>query len=166
MKLEFPELKHKEAYEEMIRKWWEIENLDEVSPWALFLWENYEEFLKLTNEYEINSPTWVNSSLYFIINETKDLVWAIQLRHTLWNQVLKEFWGHIWYWIVPEFRKKWYAGKALELIIPKAKEKWIDKLLLTAKINNIWSIRVIEKNWWIFERKSKSWEFNRYWINL
>jgi len=155
MKLEFPNESYKDRYIRLIEEWWKIENLSEMSPWALFIWDNFEEFLKLTNEYKINSPTWVNSSLYFIINETKDLVWAIQ--------------GHIWYWIAPKFRRKWYASEALKLILLKAKEKWINKILITAIPNNIWSIKIIEKNWWVFERIwfiKDYWEFNRYWINL
>ena len=37
LKLEFPELKHKKAYEKMIIEWWEKENLSEISPMALFV---------------------------------------------------------------------------------------------------------------------------------
>lgn len=169
MKLEFPNKTHKKEYEKLITNWWKLENLEDMSPWALFIWDNFEEFLKLTNEYKINSPTWVNSSLYFIINETEDLVWGIQLRHTLWNEILKEIWGHIWYWIAPKFRRKWYADKALKLLLIKAKEFWLKKILITAEPNNIASIKIIEKNWWIFERAwsfKKYWEYNRYWINL
>ena len=166
MKLEFPNESHKENYENMIASWWKIENLSEISPWALFLWKNFEEFLEITNEHKINSKSWVNSDLYFLIDDVKNIVWAIQLRHTLWNTVLKEFWGHIWYWISPEFRKKWYAGKALELLLIKAKEFWLEKILITCEINNIASRKVIEKNWWIFERLSKCGKYNRFWINL
>jgi len=165
MKLEFPELKHKEDYEKLVKEWWKIENLNDMSPWALFLWKDYKDFLKITNSYKISSPTWVSSDLYFIFDKYKNLVWWIQLRHTLWNDILKEFWGHIWYWIAPRFRKKWYANKALKLLLIKAKDLWLDKVLITAKKNNIASIKVIEKNLWVFERVSKCWNYNRYWIN-
>ncbi len=166
MKLEFPNEFHKENYEIMIDNWWKVEDLSEMSPWALFLWKNYEEFLEITNEYKTNGRSWVNSDLYFIIDDKKNIVWWIQLRHNLWNSVLKEFWWHIWYWISPEFRERWYAAKALELLLIKAKEFWLDKILITCEINNIASRKIIEKNLWIFERLSESWKYNRFWIYL
>ena len=166
MKLEFPELKHKENYEKLIKKWWELEDLDEMSPWALFLWKNYEEFLEITNEYRINSMSWVNSDLYFIIDDSEKIVWAIQLRHSLWNPILKEFWWHIWYWIAPEFRRKWYANEALKLLFIKAKEFWLNEILITCEINNIASEKILEKNWWVFERLSECGKYKRFWINL
>ena len=172
MKLEFPNETHKDRYEKLIKIWWELENLDDMSPWALFHGDNFEEFLEITNEYKINGRSWVNSDLYFIIDDINNLVWSIQLRHTINNPILKEFWGHIWYWVAPEFRKKWYANKALKLLLIKATELWLEKILITSEISNIASIKVIEKNGWIFERVSDKkefeeyWKFNRYWIEL
>ena len=172
MKLEFPNETHKDRYEKLIEDWWKVEDLDNMSPWALFNWDNYEEFLEITNEYKTNGRSWVNSDLYFLMDELNNIVWSIQLRHTIWNSILKEIWGHIWYWIAPEFRRKWYAGKALKLILVKAKEFWLNKILITAEVDNIPSIKVIEKNGWVFERVSNKkefeehWIFNRYWINL
>lgn len=171
MKLEFPEIKHKKSYEKLINAWWKFEDLSETSPWALFEWNNFEEFLEYTEISKTNCPRWVNAHLFFLVEKEK-ILWALQIRHTLWNDILKEFWGHIWYWISPEFRKKWYWNKILELWLIEVKKLWIEKILICCEENNIWSKKIIEKNWWVFEGKSnkkefeKYWIFNRYWINL
>jgi len=166
MKLEFPNISHKDRYKKMISKWWKLENLDKMSPWALFLGDNYEKFLEITNEYKKNWKSWVNSDLYFLIDNLENIVWAIQLRHHINHKNLIEKWWHIWYWIAPEFRKKWYATKMLELWLIEARKIWLEKVLITCSISNIASKKVIEKNWGIFERLTKDWTMNRFWIKL
>lgn len=165
LKLEFPNINHKDKYEELIKYWWKIENLDNISPWALFLWNNYEDFLNLTEKYLDNSPTWVNSTLFFL-TKNENILWWLQIRHNLWNEVLFEKWWHIWYWISPQYRRKWYATKMLELWLIEAKKLWLDKVLITCNIDNIGSKKVIEKNWWVFERLTNDWKMNRFLINL
>jgi hypothetical protein len=36
LKLELPELKHKENYEQLIKEWSEFEDIEHISPGALF----------------------------------------------------------------------------------------------------------------------------------
>jgi len=165
MKLELPNKKHKKSYENLITEWNEFENTNKTSPWNLFNWNNFDEFLNESHNYITNSPTWVNSTLFFLI-DNNEIIWAIDIRHNINHPVLNETWWHIWYWIVPKFRKQWYASKMLELWLMEAKNLWIDKVLLICNINNIASNKIIQKNWWIFERKSQDWKMNRYWIKL
>lgn len=166
MKLELPQSKHKEQYEQLVKEWGEFEDINETSPWALFYWNNFEEFLEKVGDFRLNSPKWfVNSSLFFLV-DNENIIWAIDIRHSIESPVLKEKWWHIWYWIVPKYRKQWYATKMLELWLIEAKKIWLKKVLITCTTNNIASNKVIQKNWWIFERKSDDWKLNRYWINL
>ena len=166
LKLKFPNIKHKEKYEKLIEYWWKIEDTDKISPWALFYWENFNEFLNKIEEVKNNPPKWyTNSSLFFLIENDK-ILWWIDIRHDIKAPILNEKWWHIWYWIAPKFRKKWYATKMLELWLIEAKNIWLDKALITCDIDNIGSKKVIEKNWWIFERLTNDWKMNRYWIKL
>lgn len=54
----------------------------------------------------------------------------------------------------------------LELWLIEAKELWLNKILITCDIDNIASKKVIEKNWWVFERLTNDWKMNRFWIEL
>ena len=165
MKLELPELKHKNIYEQLRKEWAIFEDISHISPWALFYWDNFDEFLRETVLYRTNSPTWVNSTLFLLV-EDNDIIWAIDIRHNINNPVLMEKWGHIWYWVVPKFRKKWYATKMLELWLIEAKKMGIEKVLLTCTTENIPSNKVIKSNWGISDRLTNDWKMNRYWISL
>lgn len=164
LKLEFPNQNHKKSYEILIQEWEKSENIP-TSPWKLFAWENFEEFLEIIQEDTINNSNWVNSHLFFLI-ENQEILWAIHIRHHINHPNLIEKWGHIWYGIAPKFRQKWYATKMLELWLIEAKKLWIQKALLTCDIDNIWSNKVILKNGWVFERVTSDGTANRYWIEL
>jgi len=165
LKLEFPNIKHKDKYEELIKEWWKVEGLEEISPWRLFSWNNFKEFLEnIINDID-NSVLWVNAHLFFLV-ENNVILWAIQIRHHINHPNLIEKWWHIWYWIAPQYRRKWYATKMLKLWLIEAKKLWLDKVLITCDINNIGSKKVIEKNWWVFERLTSDWKMNRFWVNL
>jgi len=161
MKLEFPQEKHKKAYEELIEEWLNINE----APRILSSSYDFERFLREIKLYKTKSPTWINVSLYFLV-EWKEIVWALDIRHHINHPNLIEKWWHIWYWIAPKFRRKWYATKMLELGLVEAKKIWLEKVLITCDSDNIWSKKVIERNWWIFERLTKDWVSDRYWIEL
>lgn len=165
MKLEKPNIKHKESYEKLIIEWIDFEDINETSPWALFYWNNFEEFLIEVENYKINPPSWFSKSSLFLLMNNSDIIWAVDIRHTLNSDFLKEKWWHIWYWIRPKYRKQWYATKMLELWLIETKKLWIERVLITCLIDNIGSNKVIKNNWWIFERISNCWNMNRYWVN-
>lgn len=167
MKLEKPNITHKEKYNKLINQWWKLEDLSETSPWALFKWENFKDFLEINK----NRPLWiwvkVPAQLYFAIIDEK-IVWAIDIRFNINHPVLRNHWGHIWYGISPEYRRKWYATKMLELWLLECKKLNLDKVLVCCYTDNIGSYKTIEKNWGILENVIK-WEWkrnSRYWINI
>lgn len=90
-----------------------------------------------------------------------------RLRHKLTKTLLKEG-GHIGFDVPPSKRGNGYGTILLSLTLEKAKEKGINKVLLTCDKDNIASKRVIEKNGGILEniitseRTGK--EVLRFWI--
>lgn len=164
IRLEFPNEKHKNTYETLLKEWWNVEKIP-TSPGRLFSWENFYEFLKIVNNDLKNNINWINAHLYFLMKD-KEILWWIQIRHTIEHPNLIEEWWHIWYWIAPKYRKNWYATQMLKLVLEKSKEIWLKKVLLTCDLDNIWSNKVIKSNWWVFERKTIKWDKNRYWINI
>ncbi len=164
LKLEFPNISHKLEYENLLEDWRSAEDIP-TSPWKLFAWESFEEFLEIIQEDITNNSNWVNSHLFFLI-ENQEILWAIHIRHNINHPNLIEKWGHIWYGIAPKFRQKWYATKMLELALWEAKKLWIHRALITCNIENIWSNKVIQKNGWVFERVTSDGTANRYWIEL
>lgn len=84
-----------------------------------------------------------------------------KLRHYL-NASLLVVGGHIGYTIIPSERGKGYGNIILAELLKKAKERRIDKALLTCNLNNTASRKVIEKNGGVLENivEGKC----RYWI--
>lgn len=74
-----------------------------------------------------------------------------KLRHYL-TEKLREEGGHIGYAIRPSYRNKGYGTILLRLIIEKAMEIGIDKILLTVQNHNAYSIKVALANGGIIEK--------------
>lgn len=170
LKLEFPHESHREVYEEL---WEELEglNLDFIHPDNIyaFRWGKYPELLKNVRwDLEWTREWRVPATSFFAVDQWR-IVWAIQLRHHINHPNLEYRWGHIGYWVRPSERKKWHATKMLKLMLEKAREIWLEKVLITADITNTGSNKVIQKNGWVLEKECKHDDgnrFNRYWITL
>ncbi len=165
-KLVFPNKTHKKMWEKLIKERKEWLKM----PSAFFQYKSFEEFLKWVNDDLVWVKWKVPGHLFFMIDseKTDEIIWVVQIRHSINHPNLIEDWGHIWYWINPKFRKKWYGTKLLSLTLKKIKELdlKINKLLITCRIENIWSAKVIENNSWVFERLTKDWKKKRYFIGL
>lgn len=152
MKLEFPQKKHEKDYLDMVQEF--ADRGEKIIPWAANLkeGENYEDFLKRTkNNAEGKNPKHTgHSTLYFIIDDEKKIVWATQIRHEL-NDELRFDGGNIGYGIRPNERRKGYATIWLSLALEKCKDLWLDQVLLTCGKNNIWSSKTMIKNWGIWD---------------
>lgn len=165
--LEFPNLSHKQSYLEMISEWASFEDIHEASPGRLFASESFEEFLGIVTQDITQNSQWVNSHLFFLV-ENGRVLWAIQIRHHIDHPNLIENGGHVGYGIRPSERGKWYATEMLRLSLSEARKMGLEKLLITCNDDNIPSAKVIENNGGIFERFSEkdSKKMRRYWIIL
>lgn len=166
LRLEFPNETHKQCYIEMMDGWKKRE-VTPTSPWRLFAWENYEEFLKIIRNDISQNENAVNSHLFFFF-DWEVLLWSLQIRHTIEHPNLKEIWGHIGYGLYPSARGKWYATEMLRLGLIEAGKLWLKKVLITCTDWNIPSLRVIEKNGGVFEgfiERGRE-KYRRYWIQL
>lgn len=74
-----------------------------------------------------------------------------KLRHYL-TEKLKEEGGHIGYAIRPSCRHQGYGKLLLELLVKKACEIGVDRILLTIQNSNIYSIEVALANGGIIEK--------------
>jgi predicted acetyltransferase len=168
MKLQIPNISHKEQYKQLISDWSTYEDITKISPWALFEWSDFEDFLDIINHQRIHNP-WIKvpAQLYFAI-EWENIIWAIDIRFHINNDFLLQYGWHIWYWVSPIHRRKWYATKILELGLLECKNIGLEKVLVCCYTDNIGSFKTIEKNWGILENIIK-WEGknnSRYWIDI
>lgn len=166
LRLEFPNTSHEIEYLSMIEEWKSHEIPS--SPGALFRWETFEEFLQLAkDDLEKGNRHWVPATLFFAVNEDR-ILGAIQIRHHINHPNLIERWGHIGYGIRPSERWKWYAKEMLKFALIESQKLWLEKVLITCHDDNIASVKVIETNWWIFERYTdiEGVKWRRYWIDM
>jgi predicted acetyltransferase len=98
---------------------------------------------------------------YWLMKE-EIVVWTLNLRHSLNDFLLKEWW-HIWYSIHPDYIWKGYGTEMLTLWLEKAKGKWITKVLVTCDDDNIASEKIILANGWVYENTIE-WT-KRFWID-
>lgn len=169
LRLEFPNESHKNQYLEMIEEWGQHETIP-TDPDNLFVGTTYEEFLQITKDARDNPPEGrVPASLFFLVDSVASrILGAIDIRHHIEHDFLREIGGHIGGGTRPSERRRWYATQALILGITEAKKLGIEKILLTCLDENIGSYTTIEANWWIFERYAEKdgVKVRHYWITV
>lgn len=134
-----------------------------------FNFENYIQDLKdLSNGIGLPQG-YVPSTEWWLINSNSDILGTVRLRHELGKRNFEEG-GHIGYDISPRYRKKGYGKVILKLVLEKAKELGLKKVLITCDFDNIGSKKIIESNGGKLENiivsKETGKEVLRYWIEL
>ncbi len=169
--LEFPNISHKSRYLDMMAAWKSTEETP-VSPRRLFVWESYEEFLQIISEDMTANAWWVNSTLFFFMDDD-EILWAIQIRHHIDHPRLApdgDGWGHIGYWLCPSARGKWLAKEMLFLGLEEARKLWLEKVLISADEDNPASWKTIERCGGVFDRmvwrERDQKNLKLYWIGL
>lgn len=113
-------------------------------------------------------PGRVPQTTYWIVDED-GYAGRVSVRHEL-NENLLKVGGHIGYGVIPSKRGRGYGKRALELILPKARELGLKKVLLTCDSTNTPSKKIIEACGGILENEVPGEEGKpsklRYWINL
>ena len=87
--------------------------------------------------------TQTNRSEYFLVDDEKNLIGMVNIRHSLGEKYRIEG-GHIGYSIRPTKRRKGYNKINLYLALEKVKQLGIKKVLITCDDDNIASAKSIE----------------------
>lgn len=146
---------------EVIQGGGDIENFESISKWI--------EKNNMMEKKETCPEDKVTATQYMLLRKNdRKVLGLINFRHYL-NDYLKNYGGHIGYSIVHDERGKKYGKKQLILCLEKAKEKGLEKVLLTCDKNNISSKLTIESVGGIFEKEitQKNGIITlKYWISL
>ncbi|REF30341.1 GNAT family N-acetyltransferase [Calidifontibacter indicus] len=108
---------------------------------------------------------YVPSALYWIVDDEEParVLGSLNLRFAL-NDFLREQGGHIGYGVRASARRRGVATAALMASLDKARERGMDRVLVTCETTNLASARTIERCGGVLEdvRGDK----RRYWITL
>ena len=134
--------------------------------------KNFEKYLATWEERsrgENVPPDRVPDTRYWLIVDDK-FVGITYFRYHLNDQLLK-YGGHIGYFVVPSERKKGYGTELLKYALIKAREKGLEKVLITCDETNVGSRRIIEKCGGVLENiidgeKADGPRKCRFWISL
>ena len=88
---------------------------------------------------------WVPWTTFWLVSEDERLLGQASLRHRL-TPALEDFGGHIGYGIRPGERKMGFGTVLLELVLQKARDLGLERVLLTCDPANVGSARIIQKN--------------------
>lgn len=104
---------------------------------------------------------------YLWITEGDTYLGAISLRHRL-NEFLLRAGGHIGYGIRPSHRRRGLATWALGAVLPLARSRGLDRVLVTCHEDNRASARTIEHHGGVLEDviRTELGLTRRYWIDL
>lgn len=181
MKLIKPDIKYKDSYIEALKEGFYLgsqssKSLEEIAE----IEKDFEAYLKnkLLKPYDPTPRLRDDGKYYpnapqipYWLIDNGQFIGAFNLRTEL-NDFLMYVGGNVGYGITPKYRRMGYATKGLALLILKARELGMDKLLLAAKAENIGSWKAIEKNNGILENiitlpwSNSGQKYKRYWIKL
>lgn len=122
---------------------------------GLHNYENYNEWIWLVKECEKpdNRLLGVQANTYFALRENdNNIVGGIELRTSL-NDKLRRIGGHIGYSVLPNERRKGYATEMLRLMLIEAEKIGLEKVLVTCDIDNVGSIKTIERNGGVLDQQ-------------
>ena len=110
----------------------------------------------------------VPETLYWLV-EGEEFIGRVSLRHEL-NEQLRLLGGHIGYEIRPSQRRRGYGAAMLDLVLPRARERGLTRVLLTCDADNLPSKTIIERHGGVAETPyappGGRVAVLRYWIEL
>lgn len=133
--------------------------------------EFFSEYLEAVEKFSkgVDLPTgYVPATDYWLI-EDETYIGRVSVRHSL-TEALRLIGGHIGYTIRPSKRRMGFGTLILKLVLPRAKELGLAKVLVTCDEANIGSRKIIEKNGGVledrFEIPGQEVAKLRFWIQL
>lgn len=165
-----PTVDLKSEYLSFYQEW--VDSGEAMVPWVIGKDpSNFQEMIQslLDAEKGVNLPVnWVPDSTYWLVNEDRKVIGAVNIRHRLTENLL-DCGGHIGYGIRPSERRKGYATKILALSLAKARELSIQKVLVVCDKENLASEKTILNNSGVADTDYVEENGNiikRYWIEL
>ncbi|BCJ26912.1 GNAT family N-acetyltransferase [Actinocatenispora sera] len=112
------------------------------------------------------APDRVHASYWWIVSGD-EILGAISLRHEL-NDFLLRAGGHIGYGVRPSARRRGLAGWTLVAVLDRARDRGMDRVLITCADDNVASARTIERAGGVLDdvRDTELGRTRRYWITL
>ena len=109
------------------------------------------------------------ATVYWLMRGADTILGDCSLRHWL-TPALERIGGHIGYAVHPQERGKGYGTLMLRLTLEKAKERGLERVLVTCDSDNIASARVILNNGGVLASEEQITPagklISRYWIDL
>jgi predicted acetyltransferase len=172
LELVTPSLALRDAYIEMVADFeaaGELHRLGRATPLAL---QDFAAFLCRLEDFSrgANLPTnLVPQDTYWLVRDGTAVLGTTALRHYL-TPALADAGGHIGYTIRPTERRKGYGTQILALVLERAHDRSLERVLLTCDTDNRASARIIEKNGGVLASQGFSpiaqTDVSRYWIAL
>lgn len=166
--LVIPDIKYKETFISGYNEFKKENTFIEAN--LCYINNNFETFVEqlknLSNKIWYN-PFFIPETIYWLIIDGK-FVGRLSIRHRLNRDYLK-YKGHIGYAIIPSERNQSYGNLILKLGLEKAKQMGFSKVLLTCRVDNLASKKIIEKNNGVYENSKTDRDGSiklRYWINI
>lgn len=164
LKLVKPSLHHKKSFLKMKKDFMRtgFHDYDDVKDFKKYIAELND------NSHGINLKSGYVPMTTFWLVKGDLMLGESRLRHRLNEKLLAGHGGHIGYGISPNYWRKGYGTKILELTLKKAKIMGLKKVLLTCNKENIASAKIIKKNGGVLknEIKREGGVGQRYWIKL
>jgi predicted acetyltransferase len=137
----------------------DLSTVEGFSAWIARLREQSDESVAV-------GPDRVHASYWWIVDDG-EYAGAISLRHRLNDQLL-DGGGHIGYGVRPSARKRGLASWALGEVLVRARDRGLERVLVTCDDDNLASARTIERNGGVLEDVRETWLglARRYWIEL
>lgn len=142
-------------------------------PWFLHFYEegmSVREYLDVLVKWRsgVGLPDWGVQETLLLAFAGHRIVGRVAIRHRL-TAALERCGGHIGYAVVPEFRRRGYATRLLDMSLRMADEQFgIDPILVTCGDHNVGSTRVIERNGGVLhdivEVEREPYTVRRYWF--
>ena len=117
-----------------------MHDVDAVDTWKGTIFDSYEK----AKRGEGLPEGWVPATTYWLVQGDEFLGMG-NIRHRLTPALLR-FGGHIGYAVAAQHWNKGYGTLLLKLLLEKAADLGLEKVLLTCDDANIGSYRVMEKN--------------------
>lgn len=161
----------REAYLEHMKDWEAAGEEYKKEDQRREIFTDFAGYVKRLRDYArgIGLPEgFVPWSEYWLVRGRKILATS-GLRHRL-TEALRDYGGHIGYSVRPSERRKGYATLMLKLLLEKARQLGLDRVLITCNKSNVASARVIRKNGGVLDSEGHSPRAGRitqrYWIDL